>query len=32
MSNCALSQNNFLEASMHFRSAGTLVWYTMETT
>jgi len=22
----------FLEVSMHFRSAGTLVWYGMETT
>jgi hypothetical protein len=33
MGGCALSQNTFfLEVSMHFRSAGTLVWYGMETT
>jgi hypothetical protein len=33
MSGCALSQKNFfLEVCMHFRSAGTLVWNTMETT
>jgi histone-lysine N-methyltransferase SETMAR len=33
MSGCALSQKTFfLEVSMHFRSAGTLVWYAMETT
>jgi hypothetical protein len=33
MSGCALSQKNFfLEVSMHFWSAGTLVWNTMETT
>jgi histone-lysine N-methyltransferase SETMAR len=33
MSGCALSQKTFfLEVSMHFRSAGTLIWYTMETT
>ena len=32
MSGCALSQKTFfLEVSMHFRSAGTLVWYAMET-
>ena len=32
-SGCALSQNNFfLAVSMHFRSAGTLVWNAMETT
>jgi hypothetical protein len=31
MSGCALSQNTFfLEVSMHFRSAGTLVWYTID--
>jgi hypothetical protein len=34
MSGCALSEKTFfpLEVSMHFRSAGTLVWYAMETT
>jgi len=33
MSGCALSQKTFfLEVTMHFQSAGTLVWYTMETT
>jgi len=33
MSGCALSQKTFfLEVSMHFRSAGILVWYPMETT
>ena len=33
MSGCALSQKTFfLEVSMHFRSAGTLAWYAMETT
>jgi hypothetical protein len=32
-SGCTLSQKNFfLEVCMHFRSAGTLVWNTMETT
>ena len=32
-SGCALSQKNFcLEVSMHFRSAGTLVWNAVETT
>jgi hypothetical protein len=30
---CALNQNNlFLEVSMHFLRAGTLVWNVMETT
>jgi hypothetical protein len=30
---CALNQKNlFLEVSMHFLSAGTLVWNVMETT
>jgi len=33
MSGCALSQKTFfLEVSMHFRSAGTPVWYAMDTT
>jgi hypothetical protein len=34
MSGCALSQRTFffLEVSMHLRSAGTFVWYAMETT
>jgi len=33
MSVCALSQKTFfLEVSMHFLSAGTLVWNAMETT
>jgi len=33
-SGCALSQNSFffLEVSMHFRKAGTLVWNALETT
>jgi hypothetical protein len=31
-SGCALSQKNFLEVCPHFRSAGTLVWNTVETT
>jgi histone-lysine N-methyltransferase SETMAR len=33
MSGCALNQNTFfLEVCMHFRSAGIIVWYAMETT
>ena len=33
MSGCALSQKTFfLEVPMHFRRAGTLVWYAMENT
>ena len=33
MSGCTVSQKTFfLEVSMHFQSAGTLVWYAMETT
>jgi hypothetical protein len=33
MIGCALNQKNlFLEVSMHFLSAGTLVWNVMETT
>ena len=29
---CCQPKEFFLEVSMHFRSAGTLVWYAMETT
>jgi hypothetical protein len=33
MSGCVVSQKNFfLEVSMHFQSAGTLVWNATETT
>ena len=33
MSGCTVSQKTFfLEVSMHFQSAGTLVWYAVETT
>jgi len=32
MNGCTVSQETiFLEVAMHFRSTGTLVWYTMET-